>query len=263
MKKVYQNGNTLVIEDNVTGVKQFISMKFFSFEVYETDVQLVDSSRASEVISINQNNFLDQSGSPVGALDDIELYLSALSEPLGTVTIEAGSEVQLVDELGNPLAIQNGFGSEVTKGLILMGEDNDGFLRRIRVEDDGRLISSASVTNPPNSIPLVMSSVDFVISETFTDYIIPNGVTIIVQQFNAGAEGDTDGSKVELILYSDNSHSVVEEIYSVLYVNGSNGSDSINRAITGDGVKTLSMKKRRLAGSAKEIFGKWQGYYYP
>lgn len=262
MKKVYQKGNTLVIEDNVTGEKRLISMKFFSFELYQNDVQLVDSSKAEEVISITETNFLDETGTPVGTLDDIETYLSELNQPVGTVQIETGS-VELVDENDVPLAIENGTSNPVTKGLILMGEDNDGNLRRIRTEDDGRLISSASVTNPPNSIPISESSIDVVANELFIDYVIPNGVTIIVQSFNAGAEADADGSKVELILYSDNSHTVIEEFYSVLYVNGSNGSDSINQAITGDGVKTLSMRKKRLAGAGKEIFGKWQGYYFP
>jgi hypothetical protein len=262
MKKVYQLGNTLIIEDSLTGEKKLISMKFFSFELYQTDVQLVDSSKAEEVISINQSNFLDETGIPVGALDDISLYLSQLNQPVGTVQIETSS-VQLVDENDIPLAIQNGTSNSVTKGIILMGEDNDGNLRRIRTEDDGRLISSASVTNPPNSIPISQSSIDVVANELFIDYIIPNGVTIVVQEFNAGAEADSDGSKVELVLYSDNTHSVVEEFYSVLFVNGSNGSDSINKAITGDGVKTLSIRKKRLAGAGKEIFGKWQGYYFP
>jgi hypothetical protein len=265
-KKIFLQGNSVVVEDFVTGDSQYIGIQFFSFEtalegtVNET-IQLIDSSKDQEVISILTINCLDQAGAPIGDLADIVTYLQGFSAPAGTVTLEAGSQVEIVDDALRSMSIGNFQGNEATKGFFLMAEDQNGFAHRVRCEEDGRLISSASVVNPPTSTPIVEAYQGNVLTTVDDDYLIPNGETIVIQNLSGGAEGDVDGSKVELFVFPDGTKTG-GELLSVLYVNGSNGSDGINQGFTGDGSKLVTIRRSRLAGAGKEIFGKWIGYKY-
>lgn len=261
-KKVYQLQNALVIEDFVTGEKEFIGLNFFSFETNDSasTIMLIDSSIDKRVTTISTIDFLDETGTPVGDLSDIETYLSGFSLPLGSVSLEAGAKVEPVDNIENALHVGNGEGDvPSTRGFFLMGEDSSGVARRVRTESDGRLISSASVTNPPGTTTITESYLSNVSTTIDNDYVIPNGEVIVIQQFSGGAEGDVDGSKVELFVFEDGTKTT-GELLSVVYVNGSNGTDSINKGFVGNGSRLVTIRRSRLAGSGKEIFGKWQGY---
>jgi hypothetical protein len=259
-KKIYLLGNSIIIEDALSGEKDYTGIQFFSFEIVGTTIQLVDSSQVKEVISLNESDFLDKAGTPVGDADAIETYLSDFSEST-SVVISGDSKVQLVDENGDSVPVDKDvFATDTQKGVLLVGEDKDGIMRRIRVEADGRLISSASVVNPPGTTQVNQSVQSNVGTTDDSDYVIPNGELLIIQQFSGGAEGDVDGSKVELFVFEDGTKTV-GQLLDVVYVNGSNGSDSINQGFVGDGSRLVTIRRSRLAGSGKEIFGKWQGYY--
>lgn len=258
---VYQEGNTVVLLNTDTNEMEYIALNVFSFEVDSGTIQFVDSSIDKRVISMLVGEVQDAHGTAIGDEADVVAYLTAFSTPAGTLTLEAGSQIAIVDENGNPMDQQNGFGNEVTRGFFLMGEDENGFARRIRTEPDGRLISSASVTNPPGSTSIVEAYQSNVGTSDDQDYIIPNGQYTILQALSGGAEGDVDGSKVELWHFTDGTKTV-GTLLSALYVNGSNGNDNLNVAYVGDGNARITLRRSRLAGSGKEIFGKWIGYHY-
>ncbi|MHC4648302.1 MAG: hypothetical protein ACYTBJ_22820 [Planctomycetota bacterium] len=258
--KVYVQGNAVVIED-LSGNRDYIGLNFFSYEIEAGLVQLLDSSLEKTVLSIAPVDFTDQAGLPVGDENDIGTYLSTFTAPAGTVTLDPGAQVELVDGAGNPTAIQNFAGSEVTKGYFFMGEDSGGFAHRVRTTEDGRLISTAQVSNPPGSTPVVEVHQGNVGTTVDNDYLIPTGENLVLQNLSAGAEGDVDGNKVELWYYTDGTKTT-GQLISALYVNGSNATDSLAQAFTGDGSAIITLRRTRLAGSSREIFGKWQGYYY-
>jgi hypothetical protein len=259
-KKVYVRGNSVFIEDEITGAKEYIGFRFFSFEIVGTTIQLVDSSKVDEVVSLDASNFLDEAGAPVGTVDVIENYLADFTENL-PVVVTPESEVQIVDELGDSVPQNPNVSAQpTTKGLVLMGEDKDGILRRIRTETDGRLISSASVVNPPNTTPIGDTVVSDVSGTIDSDTIIPNGETLVIQSLSGGGEGETQGSKVELWQFTDGSK-LTGTLLGILYVNGSNGSQAVNRGFIGDGNAIITLRRERLSGGAIEVFGVWQGYY--
>lgn len=261
-KIIKQIGNTAVILDQATGaIEETIALQDFSYEFSNGQAQFIDSNKTKTVYTVALANLFDEGGAPLSDEDTALAYLSQFVAPAGTVSLDPGAQVEIIDNAGNPMAISNNFGSEVTKGFIIMGEDENGFMHRVRTTQDGRLISTASVANPPGSVPVVQTAQGNVTTTVDDDFIIPNGETIILQQLSAGAEGDVDGSKVELFYFPDGTKTG-GTLISVLYVNGSNGADNLVASFTGDGSALITMRRSRLAGSAREIFGKWQGYKY-
>lgn len=263
--KVYQQDNAVWIVDNLTLNTNYIALHNFSFEIDDNTgtVQLADSSIEKKVDSMLLNSIQDAEGNFIdrdGSANTIALYLGKFPAPSGEVSLQKGSAIQIVDEINVPLPVTKDAENGFAKGLILMGEDLGGVLRRIRVEPDGRLISSASVVNPPNTTSIGDTKQSSVSSSVDDDTLIPNGETIIIQILSGGAEGDGDGSKVELFEFTD-AEKTSGTLLGVLYVNGSNGSLAINRSFVGDGNAIITLRRSRLSGSAKEIFGKWDGYY--
>ena len=264
--KVFQQDNFVWITNTQSAETNYISLQDFSFEIQDSTktVQLIDSSLESKVESMFGGDIGDKDGVTIdadGTPENLALYLGSFVVPAGEVTIGAGSKVQIVDEDLNQVPVPKDLVNPDAKGLILMGEDSTGKLRRIRVEEDGRLISSASVVNPPNTTPIGDTIQQIVgASPIDIDTLIPLGQTIIIQTLSGGAEGDVDGSKVELWEYTD-ATKLVGTLLGVLYVNGSNGNLAINRAFLGDGNALITLRLSRLAGAGKEIFGVWQGYF--
>ncbi len=260
-KLVKLQGNTVLIVDQASGdIDETISLQFFSYEFGLEIVHFIDSNKTQTVYTIALDSLLDDVG---GALDTYQLaldYLSTFAMPGGSVTLAPGSEVQIVDDVNNPIATGNGTSDATAKGLIIMGEDQAGNLVRIRTTTDGRLISSASVTNPPSTTPVNKIYLSSLSGSQDDDYIIPNGVGLVIQAVNCGAEDDVDGSKVELWYYTD-ATKTTGQLLSALYINGSNGRDEINQMFTGDGSGIITLRRERLGGGSSEIFGKWQGYY--
>lgn len=259
---VYQFQNSVWITNQDNFQTEFIALQNFSFEIEQSTgtIQLVDSSLEKKVTSMLNTQLLDINLDPVGGVEASAIYLSGLIAPVGSVTLEAGAKIQLVDSLNEQVPVAPNTSNVATRGIILMGEDANGVLRRIRTEMDGRLISSASVVNPPNTNPIGDTQKSTVSSTDDSDTLIPLGETIVIQTLSAGAEGDVDGSAVELWQYTDITKTV-GVLLGVLYVNGSNGALSINRGFVGDGSAIITMRRKRLAGGQKEIFGVWQGYY--
>jgi hypothetical protein len=277
--KVYQNNNAVYIENLDAGTTNYISIPNFSFEIQDSTktVQLVDSSLEEKVESMYGGDIQDSDGVAIdldGTPKVLAEYLSSFAPASGggtggdvnvtneSLNVVSGptSKTQLVDEDGLQLPVSKDLASLNSKGLILMGEDKDGILRRLRTETDGRLISSASVVNPPNTTSIGDTQKSTVASTDDSDTLIPNGETLIIQNLSAGAEGDVDGSAVELWQYADVTK-LNGILLGVLYVNGSNGSLAINRGFIGDGSSIITMRRKRLAGGQKEIFGVWQGYF--
>lgn len=269
LKIVKLQGSTVLVIDNDTSeILETIQLNEFSYEFNEDTVQLVDSSRVGSVFTIPFNEFLDDLGGPLSNSDAITGYLSGFAPPVGSVTIGGpidlapGTAVQLIDDLNEQLPQANQSTNPDAKGLVLLGESTTGKLTRLRTTEDGRLVSTAQVINPPASTPLAEVYQSNVTGVDDQDYIIPLGDEVVLQSLSAGAEADTDGSKVELFYFTD-ATKLTGFLLSALYVNGSNGSETtVFKTPAGNGVDgRITIRRSRLAGPQREIYGKWVGYY--
>jgi hypothetical protein len=262
-------GSTVIVNDNDTGdILETIQLNEFSYEFNKDTVQLVDSSRVGSVFTIPFNEFLDDQGGALETSEAITGYLSGFSISAGSVTISGpidlapGTAVQLLDEASEQLPQANQSINPDAKGLVLLGESSNGKLTRLRTTDDGRLVSTAQVTNPPASTPIFEVQQSPVTGVDDQDYIIPLGNEVVLQSLSAGAEADTDGSKVELFYFTD-ATKLTGVLLSALYVNGSNGTETtIFKTPAGNGLDgRITLRRSRLAGPQREIYGKWVGYY--
>jgi hypothetical protein len=133
---------------------------------------------------------------------------------------------------------------------------------KARVNAAGQL----QVSSPPPSTPggktgvtrLEYSSVSGSVDNV---YIIPNGETLTVQRLSAGAEEDNTAGNVIELWYDPLGTGIDMTIIAVLFVNSSSAFLELDEDYTGNGTRTIRLRRRRLGGGAKLIFAKWEGYY--
>lgn len=146
---------------------------------------------------------------------------------------------------------------------------------RSRIIEDGttgdnlKINSDGSINTVPQLNPEAPANTTQVIQETFGDvastagvdlaYTIPNGETLTIQLFGAGAEQTTAGSVVELFYDPNGDLSVLTRV-STLFVNGTSDNTPVNQEFIGNGTRRIVMRRRGYDGSAREIFGQWIGY---
>ncbi len=92
-------------------------------------------------------------------------------------------------------------------------------------------------------------------------YVIPNGETLTLQRFNAGGECDSDTGNVVELWYDPNGNGADMEIIDVIFCSGTSSQHDLNVDYVGDGVKAIRMRRKRLSGGAKWVFGRWEGFY--
>jgi hypothetical protein len=103
-------------------------------------------------------------------------------------------------------------------------------------------------------------------SPHLTEWTIPSGKTLYVQQIIAGCQGDpaADGSKVEVVYYNGSTEHAVDRIYvagqtQFCYPNTDEARDGTPMA--GDGsTKKLRIYRSRLSNSSQEIDAVVRGY---
>ena len=149
--------------------------------------------------------------------------------------------------------------AEIVKAII-SGDDGTGTFMNAKVDGIGRLLVSDVATTPLATTEVVQTAQTSTNGSVDTIYTITNGSTLTIQLFQAGAEANSiGGSKVELFEDPEGDLSPLTLI-SAVYINGSSFQNNITSAFTGDGTRRIVMRRTALAGSAREIFGRWKGY---
>ncbi len=126
----------------------------------------------------------------------------------------------------------------------------------------GRLkIDTSPPDAPVDTTPVTVTEFDSVSGTDDNIFVIPTGETLVIQRFSAGAEIDTTaGSVIELLLDEDGTGATLS-IIDVIFASGSGDQHDLRETITGDGSRAIRMRRRRFGGGAKEMFGRWEGYF--
>lgn len=130
------------------------------------------------------------------------------------------------------------------------------------VNDDGSINTvNVTVSTPTNADQVVQENFEDVATTTGVDtiYTITNGETLTIQIFSAGAEVTAAGSVTELFEDANGDLSVLVRI-GTIFTNGDNANEPIQQDFVGDGTRRIVMRQRGYAASAREMFGRWQGF---
>jgi len=132
---------------------------------------------------------------------------------------------------------------------------------KAQVDASGQLKVVTPAPAPPEGTTGVSRTEYGSVSTTDDDvYIIPNGEDLVVQRLSGGAETGNGGSVIEL-WYDPNGDGTGMTIIDSIMADGSSDQHSLDVTYTGDGTKSIRMRRRRFGGGAIEIFGRWEGYY--
>lgn len=176
------------------------------------------------------------------------------------------ADVQLTDEsTGNKavittdgkLKVETSQAAGVAQSVNIE-DPNDAY--KAKVDATGRLQVSTSTPTPPSTTPVTRTiQVDKSGSQT-DEYLIPNGETLTIQTFWAGAEGDGKTSKAELY-YDPNGNGSGMTLIMAAYVGNTNSQADINEEFVGNGTRKIRLKVTRLDAGKAEMFARWKGYY--
>lgn len=146
-------------------------------------------------------------------------------------------------------------------GSIISGVDDDGMIRQIAVNSEGRMLVSQEPPTPPAETTPVNEYAQGDVSTTDDlDYIIPNGQTLVIQFFAAGSAVDAVSGNVVELWYDADGTKTSMVLIDAIYCSGSSNQHTLNTEYEGDGTAQIVMRRRRLGGGAKEIFGNFRGY---
>jgi hypothetical protein len=126
---------------------------------------------------------------------------------------------------------------------------------------DGRLkVAQEPPAPPPATTPVEVGGIAVVGGISDTVYVITNGKTLVIQNFNGGGAPEGKGSKVEL--FDDpNGNGTSMTLIRVAYVNGNSFSLDLNREIgPGNGTRAVRLRLSNLGGASREIAGFFAGY---
>ncbi len=127
----------------------------------------------------------------------------------------------------------------------------------------GRIkIDSSPPDAPPETTPVEITEYSNVSGSDDNIFIIPNGDTLVIQRFSAGAETDsTAGNVIELWSDPDGDGGANMEIIDTIFASGSSDQHDLRSTFLGDGTHAIRMRRLRFSGGAKQIFGRWEGYH--
>lgn len=97
-------------------------------------------------------------------------------------------------------------------------------------------------------------------SDSDSTYVIPNGVTLVIQILTGGGDFKGQGSTIEL-WYDPNGTGSGMTIIDVIHVNGTSDQHSIYASYTGNGTKKIRLRRQANGGGSREVFARWEGYY--
>lgn len=142
----------------------------------------------------------------------------------------------------------------------LRGKDQNGLFRQARIlESGGILVENASLSTPPDTARVEQVAYSSVATSADLFYPITNGKTLVMQRLSAGAEASTAGTVVEL--WEDpNGDGSVLNIIEALFASGDASQVSMGAEFVGNGTRRILLRRLRLDGGAKRIFGRWEGY---
>lgn len=145
------------------------------------------------------------------------------------------------------------------EGIPTILTDADGDVADITVA--GRLkVSQEPPVAPEDTTSIKKEDYGNVSNKDDLTWIIPNGETLILQRLSGGGEQGNAGSVIEL-WYDPNGNGVGMTIIDAIHVNGTSDQHDLNDTFLGDGTKSIRMRRKRYSGGAKELFGRWEGYY--
>jgi hypothetical protein len=130
------------------------------------------------------------------------------------------------------------------------------------VNSDGSInVVNVSVSTPTTADQVIQENFGNISTTTGTDtiYTITNTKTLVIQIFSAGSEAATGGSVTELFEDPNGDLSVLNRI-GTIFSNGDNANESIQQEFSGDGTRRIVLRQRGYIASAREMFGRWQGY---
>jgi len=145
--------------------------------------------------------------------------------------------------------------------VVLWGRKADGNLGEISVSDDGKMqVATPPAEAPANTTPVSQIAQSDMTGTVDLNYVIPSGVTLRLQRFIGGAEGNGTASKVE-IFYDPAGNGTGMTLIAVGYVADSNFQFDLSESFVGNGTRKIKMRRTRLDAGTREVFGKWSGYY--
>jgi len=151
---------------------------------------------------------------------------------------------------------------DTSSGVQISGVDDDGLIHTVAVSPTRRLLVSQEPPSPPPETTRVKQSAYTDMSGTIdTDYVIPNGETVVLQRFSAGAEDDSPQGNVIELWHDPDATGNSMVLIDVLFSSGASDQHDLNDAFLGDGTAQIKMRRRRLSGEAKLVYGAWEGYY--
>jgi len=163
-----------------------------------------------------------------------------------------------------------------TRGLLLLGQGYDGKAYPPLISEEGRVsVSSAPPSPPPGTTEFVLSGDSPLTVGPNPTYqetessVIGSGVSLKIQFFAAGAEGDPSegGSKVEI--YWREGATPTDHLVERLYVSGSTVYETLpdtntardGTTMVGNGSNTkLVIRRKRLSNSGQEVDAVVRGY---
>lgn len=143
-----------------------------------------------------------------------------------------------------------------TQGVSLIDESN-GYAAK--VDANGRVLVSTLPVPPTAATPVSQTAYSSMSSTVDTDYVIPNDKNVTILFFAGSGQADSDGTAVELY-YDPNGTGVGMTLIDVGIVSGNSFQNQLDITFTGNGTRKIKLRRRRLTGSAIDVFGRWSGY---
>ena len=138
--------------------------------------------------------------------------------------------------------------------------DPNGELVDLQTDEIKRLLVSTT-PRPPSTATLKSISAlgNIGAAPGITAYTITNGKTLCIQVLKGGAAGGASGSKVSI--YEDpNGDLAVLNLIEVVYCDTSSQAVTLNEKYVGNGTRRIILERFSFSASAREIYGKWEGY---
>ena len=143
---------------------------------------------------------------------------------------------------------------------VLSGAYDSTFVN-VKVDSNGRLLTASNIVPPINTTSVKITQSGAVTGTADYFYVIPNGVTLTIQRLTAGSELDAVAGNVIELYDAPNGTTVGIVLIDSIYTSGNSNQSDLDDKFIGDGTRAILLRRRRFGGGAKEIFGKWEGYY--
>ena len=148
-------------------------------------------------------------------------------------------------------------GSRVT----VTGVDGNGFVHEVATNSQGRLLISQEPPGTPfGAVAVGETSFGNINGTIDTPFTITNGKKLTITRFVAGAESDSTAGNVIELFEDPNGDLSVLNVLDVIFASGLSDQHDLNAEFIGDGTKRILLRRRRLSGGSKEVFGRWEGF---